>query len=405
MGSVFRIITLLAAVILCIPYALSTNEPKVDPRTGLIRILFIGDARMEAGHVTPFIHQDPLIALTRIPFSYRSFEQDAKTLRTLFPRHEGIIYEGFDVIITADVGVLYFPPKMQGWIKRGVLEHGLGLLMGGGPLSFGGSIAWGHPSWDGTALGDVLPVRCPRDQYDLGKRYHLTPATGYEDHPLVKGIPWVQVPLFCQTRVLPKLGSVVVGKSDKHPPGSPVLIYMDMGEGMSEAFVFDWGGNGPQDFHRWVYAPVVISNLIYYIARVAIPDDLSLFLRLRTQLTKYFSMRRYVTSILDFAEKFGANLRKAEKALTDSDEGRKEVLALYLEGDHEASLASLDGAMGDLDDVTQLALKAKDEALFWVYVIEWFTVSGTGMLCGAVIWSLMVKRAVYREVGRTRFDV
>ena len=54
--------------------------------------------------------------------------------------------------------------------------------------------------------------------------------------------------------------------------------------------------------------------------------------------------------------------------------------------------------------VKEAKLEAKDEALFWVYVIEWFTVSGTGMMCGAILWTLMVRRAAYREVGTTRFD-
>jgi hypothetical protein len=37
-------------------------------------------------------------------------------------------------------------------------------------------------------------------------------------------------------------------------------------------------------------------------------------------------------------------------------------------------------------------------------VIEWFTVSGTAMISGAVIWTLMVRRTAYREVGVTRFN-
>jgi hypothetical protein len=149
---------------------------------------------------------------------------------------------------------------------------------------------------------------------------------------------------------------------------------------------------------------VVTSNLVYQVARVAIPEDTTLIMRLRKQLIKYFSMRRYVISVIDFADKFGANLRRAEKALKDSDDDRKQVIGLYLEGEHQKSLASLESALAELDVVTDLALRAKDEALFWVYVIEWFTVSGTAMLAGAVLWTLMVRKTVYREVGITRFD-
>jgi uncharacterized membrane protein len=391
-------------ILILLPGAIAGDEPKVDPHTGLIRIIFIGDSLLEAGHITPFLYQDPMMVLTRVPI-YITTDLDERLLRLYFPRHQRQIYEGQDVIILGDVGVMFFPPKVQGWIKNGVIEHGLGFLMGGGPSSFGGFDPWGHPSYEGSPIGDVLPVICLRDwTYDLGDRYWLIPGVGNEEHPMMRNIPWKQVPLFCRNRVLPKEGSIVVGVSNQNPPGSPILTYMDMGEGMSEAFVFDWGGNGPKEFHRWDYAPVVTSNLVYQIARVAIPEDTTLIMHLRKQLIKYFSMRRYVISVIDFADKFGANLRRAEVALKESDDDRKQVVGLYLDGDHQESLESLESAIANLDVVTDLALKAKDEALFWVYIIEWFTVSGTAMLAGAVLWTLMVRKTVYRDVGVTRFD-
>jgi hypothetical protein len=127
-------------------------------------------------------------------------------------------------------------------------------------------------------------------------------------------------------------------------------------------------------------------------------------LRLRSQLIKYFSTRRYVLSVIDFAEKFGANMNQAERALRESDQDRKAVVSFYVNGDYQESLEKLTGALTNLDKVSQLALDAKNQALVWIYVIEWLTVSGTAMFCGAILWTLMVKRSVYREVGLTRFQ-
>jgi uncharacterized membrane protein len=359
---------------------------------------------LEAGGVATFIVQDPMIALTPIPFTSLPYLNEDRLLRIYYPRTERDLYERYDVLLLAEAGVVFFPTKIQIWIKNAVVEHGMGLLMAGGPWSFGGFAPWEIPGWQGSIVEEVLPVNMLTDRtYLLSDRYHLVPPVGQENHPLVRNIPWNQVHFFCQNRVQRKPGSVVVGESDFFPPRSPILTYWEIGEGLSEAFVFDWGGNGPREFHRWAYAPIVISNLIYYPARVAIPEDTATFLRLRTKLIKYFSMRRFVLSVMDFAEKFGAKLEKAESALRRSDEGRDEVISLYLRGEHVAGLESLEEALGNLEEVSELALKAKDEALFWVYVIEWFTVSGTAMLCGAVLWTLMVKRALYKEVDATRF--
>ena len=178
---------------------------------------------------------------------------------------------------------------------------------------------------------------------------------------------------------------------------------MELGEGIGEAFVFDWGGGSVREFNRWPYGPVALSNMLYWIARVSIPEDMGVYLRVRNLFTKYLSLRSYALSVMDFAEKFGANMDKAARALLDSDADRKQVVGLYVNGDYEESLEKLGSALENLNKVSQLALKAKDQALLWVYVVEWFTVSGTAMLAGVVLWTLMIRRSAYREVRTTRF--
>ncbi len=397
----------LLTILICLPS--SIGQPKVDPRTGMIRVLYMGDALMEAGFVTPIIAQDPMIKLSPVPVEfvtgeYDSITQAARTLRVYFPRVESQVTEGYDVVIIADAREPFFPHKIQNWVRAGVLEYSLGFLMAGGPQSFGGYEPWGHPSWEGSPIDDILPVNCLRDWKHEDKVYRLVVPEEHEDHPLVRNIPWRYLPLFCRNRVQERQGSVVVGRSDNYPPNSPILVYSEMGEGMSEAFVFDWGGNGPKEFHRSEYAPIILSNMIYWIARVEIPEDMGMLLSLRTRLTKYFSMRRYVLSVIDFAEKFGANMNKANQALTESGEDRDAIIDLYVNGEYETSLSTLDAALEKLDEVTTLAMDAKDQALLWVYIIEWFTVTGTAMSTGVIVWTLMVKRAAYREVGVTRFD-
>ena len=44
----------------------------------------------------------------------------------------------------------------------------------------------------------------------------------------------------------------------------------------------------------------------------------------------------------------------------------------------------------------------KDRALMWIYIIEWFTVTATLFISGFLLWTLMVRRRLYGEVGVTR---
>jgi len=397
-------------VFLLLPHlALGAGDPKVDPQTGQVRVLFMGDSLMDAGFVTPIMVRDPMLRISPIPVEfltgiYESVEDAARGLRAYFPRVERQVSEGYDVIIISDAREPFFPIKIQTWIRNGVVDHGLGFLMAGGPQTFGGYEPWGHPSWGDSIIGEILPVICLTDWQYASKSYFMRPASGMEDHPLIRDIPWNRIPLECRNRVDSKQGSTVVGVADRYPEGSPILTFSDMGEGISEAFVFDWGGNGPQEFHRSEFIPVFLSNIVYWVARVPIPEDMSLMVRLRSELTKYFSTREFVLSVIDFAEKFGANMNKAEVALKESDDDRKEVISLYISGDMDGSLQSIGRALDKLDEVSELAMEAKDAALLWVYLIEWLTVSGTAMFTGAIVWTLMVKRSAYREVGVTRFD-
>ena len=402
-----KCVIFLLALVWAIPACLC-DEPRVDPETGLIRLLFMGDALMKSGFVTPIIAYDPLVKMSPVPvefvtLAYASIEDAATKLRMYLPRTEKRLKADYDVIIIADAREPFFPPRIQNWVKSGVIDTGQGFLMAGGPQSFGGTPD--HPSWDPSPIADILPCKCPPDYWELGRIYFLVLQQGLEDHPLVRKIPWKGIPFFNHQRVEKKEGSVVLARSDRNPQGSPILMYSEMGRGRSEAFVFDWGGNGAQDFHRWIYAPIVMSNLIYYAARVNIPEDTSLFLKLRTKLTGYYSTRSYAISVMDFAEKFDANLRKAETVLTAADKLRKGVIKLYIQGDYEDSLFGLDEALDKIKEVSDLALKAKDEALIWVYVIEWLTVSGTAMISGFVLWTFMVRKAAYKPVGVTRFNM
>jgi hypothetical protein len=52
--------------------------------------------------------------------------------------------------------------------------------------------------------------------------------------------------------------------------------------------------------------------------------------------------------------------------------------------------------------VEDVARREKNNALFWVYVIEWLVTVSTFFIAGFVLWSLMVRRKLYRDVSVTK---
>ena len=52
--------------------------------------------------------------------------------------------------------------------------------------------------------------------------------------------------------------------------------------------------------------------------------------------------------------------------------------------------------------VSDESVAMKEKALFWIYMVEWSTVTGTCVFTGFVVWTLMVRKRLYREVSTTR---
>jgi hypothetical protein len=138
--------------------------------------------------------------------------------------------------------------------------------------------------------------------------------------------------------------------------------------------------------------------------RATIPSDVSLTHKLRLQIGLYSSEKGLLLSLMEFADTFGANTNELNQNLADTEELRKLADELWIQEDYVGSLAALEDALASLDEDMDDAVKAKDRALFWVYIIEWLSVMGTSLATGVVVWTLMVRRRLYREVGATRFD-
>ena len=77
----------------------------------------------------------------------------------------------------------------------------------------------------------------------------------------------------------------------------------------------------------------------------------------------------------------------------------------FLEGDIEGAMDVLTEAWEGQRSLMDDAMKAKDEALFWVYVTEWCALLGTLMISSYVLWTLMVRRRLYKEVRTSRLDL
>ncbi len=215
--------------------------------------------------------------------------------------------------------------------------------------------------------------------------------------------------IWSHNRPSPKDGATILAVTTDEtvptdPKNDPILIYWDYGKGRSLAFIWDWGGNGLVGFYRWEYWKDVLARMVYFPARATIPADVSITHALRLQISQYSFQKRMVFSLIEFADTFGANTNTLNQKLADTDELRTKVDTLWITEEFNECMPAMEEAMTSLAQVMADAVTAKDRALLWVYIIEWLTVAGTSIVVGVVVWSLMVRRRLYREVGATRFE-
>ena len=370
-----------------------------DPDTGRIRVLYIGDHG--SGSPSPIMAAEPLISL-RVAIAYfHLFGNDRKRLNRLyFPRtYAGLVQ--YDSIIVSDAPVNAFDDKHHAWFKDAVIENGSGFVMIGGNGGFGG-----RPElpWTPTPVQDILPVWCVDGGWGGGRVEIMQP-----DHEFIMSLPlerrWDWMENYDGNEVVLKqeaelLAEIIIPHRGEH---RPFWATWDIGEGRCFANIGDWTYAAGTVFLRWPYYGDFAVNLMMYLSKNPIPSDLETLHRARTMYIAYMSTRSYLISVMEFAEKFGANIDVIGEMLVEADEKRADSIATYLDLDFLGAIERLQLAIDELLDASDRAMRLKDQAMFWIFVAEWSIVTASFFMAIFLTWTLMVRRRLYHQVERTRF--
>jgi hypothetical protein len=205
--------------------------------------------------------------------------------------------------------------------------------------------------------------------------------------------------------IIPKAGSDTLAEYRDYMGRwtNPYWTTWDVGEGLSLAQSSDWTPAGGSVLMRWPYYPDYAVNLMIFLSQNPIPTEVDLIHRLRGKYLDYRSTKRYLLSIMDFAEKLGANMAPVYNVITSADDKYDLSVTDYIDYDFEGARDLIESSVEDLQDASGLAFKLKDQVMFWIYLIEWSVLTATLIIAGSVVWTLMVRRRLYKEAESTRF--
>jgi len=406
---------------------LSLLTPTALAKSGTVKVLVAGLSG-PIKYASSWLEMDPLTDPRTIPARQQDSEftmdQLHKFIRIYFPRtYEEL--KTYEYMILAQIEVWLFTPKQQKMLYDAVAD-GMGGMQTRSVMSMhtGISVPWAE---------SILSEAFPNDAdavVSLDYTLHSQPMrvvinTNPQVPPIYKpykDLPGVEYSFggaYGTNLAIPKPGAVVVSYSvGPYPYGFPGAYpdprFQDPGwipQSMYWKFVKGITWTHQDMFGQYwntiynPYAPdMILAEIIFSTGR-KLPDDVLLVHRLRVKFTDYASSKGFIYSLLDFIDKFGANTATIVKSLAEIARTEAEAKNLYLDQSYDLSSQTIDDALRDLDALRLKALKLKDRALLWIYIIEWLAVTGVSLLAGFSLWTLMIRRRLYREVSVTRLTL
>ena len=155
-------------------------------------------------------------------------------------------------------------------------------------------------------------------------------------------------------------------------------------------------------YNEWDWYQDFVIYLVYFGTGKPVPDDILRAHRIREEINTHLDKSSLIISLLEFVEKFGASTVTLYDELEEIDQLKLRAEEFYRMDDYDSASEVFDEIHMAWMELNARAIRVKGNALAWVYVIEWFTVTAASLIAGSFLWLVMVRRRLYRETGTTR---
>ncbi len=373
---------------------------KTDPSTGRCRVIWVGEICPSNEMVLDWIAAEPRFELTSaVPcdLQWLDLADATRFARIYLPRRYADLFSGVDVAVFHDFHPKVLPVGSIEWFRTAV-EEGFGLCL----IEFAYRAAGyaGMDMWPEMKIYDAFPGKFVINQIEAikGRQYYRVVRSG----PLVD-FPGMEKRIMnwgWHGDLQPREGSVVWAVWRGR--GTPALVTGEYGKGKVIQPDHGWD-TIPEDTKRnWRYASDFVYNHIIFAADLSFPDDVELVHVTREKFVRFKQEKAMAILVLEFIEKFGVNPTEFERRMGEMKADREEAERLYIEASVVSAAKTMEGLLDRLDEMGEEMMEAKDRVMLWIYIAEWLVVSGTMMAGGAVLWTLMVKRRLYRDIKVTR---
>ena len=120
----------------------------------------------------------------------------------------------------------------------------------------------------------------------------------------------------------------------------------------------------------WEYYGDFSSNLMIYLDRRPVPQDVDLVHAARSKAFETRTRMSLLLNFIEFIEDFGARTNGLMRSIDDVNELIASSTEIYIDLRFEDVLEAYEDIDGVLDDIEEEAVDLKNRALLWVYIIE-----------------------------------
>ncbi len=387
------------AVVVFIVATMPGVPGRVDPETQRIRVIFLGEVKPVSFPFPDWIEWEPKFTIQRVPCDIQWFSdaQARRFTRLYLPRtYDGLI-SLYDAIIFEDFTLRILPPGKLDDFQKSVGDEALGILL----VEY---VFWSQnlneiDAWMASTFSEVFPATAT---------FGTITNVGRAFYQIVREDPLFRVPEVSQWPMnsashgdmIPRDGSAVhaIWKGRE----TAAVASRDYGQGKALQIAHGWDNIPADTVALYSYLPDLLFNEIFFVAEVPPPPNLVVVHTIRLDLIQLRERRESIIALIDFVDKFGADTREIDEDLSEFDDIVEEIENLYISSLYDDVSSSIMEAAELIEDFEEHAVGLKERALLWIYLVEWSAISATSLFAGAVVWSLMVRRRLYRAVSTTR---
>jgi hypothetical protein len=391
---------------------LSAGDPLI------IDIIMIDRGLFQGGIYDERLGADPSISVLGVPmpghYSIATLQIDPnymnRVLRIYMPRNYEHLLSTGDMVLMREACCgniewpqVYFDARWISWFIRAVQEEGMPLAMWGGDASWGGGGDGSYTSWRDTILDAILPFES-LGGYNPPRAGIQFPGFLDPGHDLAR-LPWEAAgPVELLNKVEPKQGATLVAEAVTGATRYPWIAWWRSGKGkvLGETQVFGSYGTTNRMINEWGWFQDFLIYLVYFNVDKPIPADIYKAHSIRERINGHLMKGSLLISLLEFIEKFGASTIRLYDEMEAINEMEARAEDLYRQDDYDSAAEAFEEIDNAWREVNARAIDAKEHALLWVYLVEWFSVAGVAMVAGSFLWIVMIRRGLYRETGVTK---